>query len=108
MKAAPLYGDTFAFCAVLLEELEAGGTHRALRRHLATAGLQLLSHVTLALGGFDRLASLTAADAELCALRTELRLAAELGAVTEESFLALAEKADAIGRQIGGWLKKLE
>ncbi len=107
MTGSPLYRDTFALCGVLLEELEQDAGHERLRRRLGDGALRLLDDVALAFGGFERLERLEDADAELATLRTQLRLALELEVFEEETFLALAEQSDAIGRQVGGWLKKL-
>lgn len=107
MKPAPLYRDTLALCGVLLEETEAGTALGPLRRRLAEGAIRLLDEVTLALAGFDRAERLQAADAELCTLRAQLRLAVELELLEDESFLDLAEQADRVGRQVGGWLAKL-
>jgi hypothetical protein len=107
MIDSPLYRDTLAFCGVLLEETGPNPQHPRLCSRLADGALRLLDHVTLALAGFERMDRATDADAELRMLRTHLLLALELGVLDEESFLALAEQADGIGRQLGGWLKKL-
>ena len=107
MTASPLYRDTFALCGVLLEEVEASPGFTVLRRRLAEAALRLLEDISLALAGFERLEAVTAADAELRMLRTHLQLAYELEVFGEETFLALAEQANTVGRQLGGWLKKL-
>lgn len=106
MAATPLHRDTLALCGVLLEELEGHG-YDDLRRRLAGGSLRLLDQVTLALGGFERGERLHDADAELATLRVHLQLAYELGILDEDTFLALAEQADTVGRQLGGWLKKL-
>ncbi len=107
MSASPLYRDTFALCGVLFEELDPETPFESLNWHLQGGALRLLDHVTLALGGFELGEHLHGADAELATLRAHLHLAHELHVLPEESFLALAEQADAIGRQIGGWLRKL-
>jgi hypothetical protein len=105
---SPLLRDTLALAGVLLEELERTAGYDSLRRRLSEGVLRLLDHVTLALGGYHRASQVHAADAELRALRAHLLLAFELGLVGEELFVALGGQADAVGRQIGGWLKKLE
>ena len=107
MRASPLFRDTLALCGVLLQELAESPAYGALRQRLEAGALRLLDHVTLALGGFDRLEQVVAADAELRMLRTHLLLALELAALPEESFLSLSEQADTVGRQLGGWRKKL-
>lgn len=106
MKSAPIHRDALALCGVLLEELDAGEAQGDLRRHLGRTALGLLDEVSLAVSGFERRDRLREADAALRCLRTQLALAHELGVLAEEPFLDLAEQADLVGRQIGGWLKK--
>lgn len=107
MIGSPLYRDAIALCGVLLEELEGGARHPGLRRRLEEGALRLLDDVALALAGLDRLDRVEDADVELRTLRVHLHLAYELEVLEEEVFLALAGQADAVGRQVGGWLKKL-
>lgn len=107
MKEAPLYRDTLALCGVLLEDLDGSVSFAALRWRLCDGALRLLDAVALALGGFERTEQLLAADAELRALRAQLHLAFELELLEPESFFTLAEQADLVGRQVGGWLAKL-
>ncbi len=107
MTGPPLYRDTLALCGVLLAELEAESGHERLRGRMGDGALRLLDGVSLALAGFDRLDRVVDADAELCTLRTHFHLALELELLDEETFLALVEQADAIGRQLGKWLQKL-
>lgn len=107
MTRTPLYRDTLALCGVLLEEIEGRERFAPLRWQLAEGALRLLDHVTLALAGFGRADHLVAADAELRALRARLHLAVEIGLLEQDSFLDLAEHAAKIGRQLGGWLRKL-
>lgn len=102
----PLYRHTLALCGVLLEELDRGRDHEALRRRLTEGALRLVDDVVLALGDFERAERLLSADAELRTLRAHLHLAFELELVNEALFLALADQVDTIGRQLGGWLKK--
>ncbi len=108
MKDTPLFRDTFALCGVLFEVLEAHGDHAPLRRRLYDGALRLLDLVTLAAGDFDRFDRLADADEESHALRPHLALAFELGLIDEACFLGFAEQMDSIGRQIGGWLKRLD
>jgi len=104
----PLYRDTLGLCGVLLQELDGQSCHERLRIRLADGALRLLDQVTLAIAGHGRRECLEDADAELRALRAQLHLALELELLEEDAFLALAEQADVIGRQLGGWLKKLK
>lgn len=106
MKDTPLHRDTLALCGVLLEDMGEVGTE-VLGRHLATNALHLLDDVTLAVAGHRRRDRLEDADAGLRLLRTHLRLAHELGLFDRDLFLDLAGQADLVGRQLGGWLKRL-
>lgn len=107
MNGAPVYRDALALAGVLLEELPEPARHPILHRWLADGALRLLADVRLALVGIDRAESLAAADAGLAGLRAHLDLAYELQMLREESFLALAEQAEKVGRQLGGWRRKL-
>jgi len=107
MNGSPLYRDTLALCGVLLQEIDTVPGFAALRHRLAEGALRLLDEVSLAVAGYDRLERVQSADAELQALRSHLHLAFELALFDEETFLAVGEQTDAIGRQVGGWLKKL-
>jgi hypothetical protein len=107
MKGSPIYQDTMALCVVLIEEIETVRTCQPLCHRLTTGALRLVDHITLALSGFERQERLQDADAELLTLRTHLHLALELNILSEDEFLNLVEQADLVGRQIGGWLKKM-
>jgi hypothetical protein len=108
MKDAPIYRDTYSFCGVMLDELGMMGHQPELRERLARGALRLLDRIVLAVEGIDRHDNLLDADAELRLLRTHLRLALDLVLLEEGVFLDLVEQADLIGRQLGGWLNKLE
>ena len=108
MSKAPLYRDALTFAAVLLEVVEAGHSFAALRARLAHGALAVADLVAQALGGHDRHARLADADAELCALRARLALAPHLGLLDDDTFTGLVGCADVIGRQIGGWQRRLE
>lgn len=107
MRGSPIYQDTMALCVVLIEEIETVRTYQPICHRLATGALRLVDHITLALSGFERQERLQDADAELLTLRTHLHLALELNIIDEDEFLNLVEQADLVGRQIGGWLKKM-
>ena len=107
MREAPLHRDALALCGVLLQELEQAPAHEHLALRLAEGVLRLVDAVTLALHESDPYGPLTGADAELATLRAHLLLALELGVIDEDSYLDLSEQADRVGRQIGGWLRKL-
>jgi hypothetical protein len=102
---APLYTDAFALCEWLLGHF--GDDPRLLPQNLCHNGLALLDAVTLALKGRRREEQIDAADEGLIRLRTQLRLAATAGYLTEAQSLHALERADAIGRQLGGWMRAL-
>ncbi|HIJ84437.1 MAG: hypothetical protein HW380_1496 [Magnetococcales bacterium] len=110
-QPAPIYGATLQLAAMVLQTTETwdtrGGT-QPLPKRLQEGALRLVDHVVLALGGFDRRQRLTAADAELQTLRAHLFLALQLDLMEEERFLALAEATHHVGRQLGGWIKKIQ
>jgi hypothetical protein len=103
---APLYVDTFELCRWLMERFRTSS--EALPRHICQSGLGLLQAVTLALKGRRREEHMEMADERLIALRTQLRLAAACGYLEEAQMLFALERADRIGRQLGGWMKSQE
>ena len=112
MRDPTVHADAFALAAALLAEIEEGGRapHRALRERLSDAALRLAELVTLALTTRDaeeRHLRVLDADAALAVLRLHLRLARALDVLAEDAFLAFAEQSDCVGRQLGGWLRKL-
>ncbi len=102
---APLYTDTFALCEWLLNHF--GDDTRILPQTLCTQALRLLEAVTLALKGRRRDEQVDIADECLIRLRTQLRLAAATGYLSEAQMLHALERAEVIGRQIGGWMRAL-
>jgi hypothetical protein len=102
---APLYRDAFALCEWLVGRL--GDDDRVLARAVCARGLALLEAVCLALKGRRREANIDIADEQLIALRIELRLAAAAGYLTEAQVVHAMQRADAIGSQLGGWLRSL-
>lgn len=102
---APLYVDTFALCEWLLGRF--GDDSRTLPESLCRLGLTLLEAVTLALKGRRRDEHLEIADERLLALRVQLRLAAATGYLTDSQLMHALDRADVIGRQLGGWLRAL-
>ncbi len=102
---APLYVDTFALCEWLLGRF--GEDARALPRAICEGGLALLDAVTLALKGRRRDEQVEIADERLISLRTRLRLAAAAGYLSESQMIHALDRADSIGRQLGGWMRSL-
>ena len=78
-----------------------------LSTELCAHTLALLDQVTLALQGRDRDLQLDAADLSLVAVRLRLRVAEALGWLDARQLTHAVGLADAIGRQIGGWQKRL-
>ncbi|MEM7198740.1 MAG: hypothetical protein AAF628_00625 [Planctomycetota bacterium] len=107
MRDAPVQHDVLDLCALLMPEVEEATGRALLAEALGASALRLLDDVTLAAAGREREAHLAAADEELLLLRARLELAAGVGGVDEGLLVDLAGRADAIGRQIGGWVRSL-
>jgi hypothetical protein len=106
MKPAPLYTDAFDLCQWLLGQL--GEEPDALARRLCTTAMDLVEALALALKGWDRQLRIEQVDEHLLRLRIELRLAAACGLLAESQLLFALERADGIGRQLGGWIRSLD
>ncbi len=102
---APLYVDTFALCEWLLGRF--GEDSRVLPAAICDEALKLLEAVTLALKGRRRDEQVEIADERLIGLRTRLRLAAAAGYLSESQMIHALDRADSIGRQLGGWMRSL-
>ena len=74
---------------------------------VAQIAVALPRTVVFALKGIDRSEQLILADQHLIRLRMRLRLAWHAELLTEPQALYLLGLADDIGRQIGGWQKRL-
>ncbi|MBF0138169.1 MAG: four helix bundle protein [Magnetococcales bacterium] len=109
MRPAPLHGETMRLAAMILRLTEDPVISRSpLSRRLQEGALRLLDHVVLALAGIDRQRRLAAADAELQTLRAHLLLALEMRMLEEDRFMTVAESVHHVGRQLGGWIKKIK
>jgi hypothetical protein len=104
---APLFRDAYSLAGTVAAELEQGSSHSALRARLVQDTLRVLDAIVLALAGIERAERLVDADADLRLLRVHMRLACDLDVVDHEFLLAVAEEADRIGRQLGGWRRQL-
>lgn len=102
---APLYVDAFALCQWLLRHF--GEDSRVLPCALCRTALELLDAITLALKNRRREVQMEIADESLIRLRIQLRLAGETGYLNQSQMLYALERADVIGRQLGGWLRRL-
>lgn len=105
-RFAPLYTDAFHLCAWIQQRMADKG--EVLPNRLCASALDLLGAVTLALNGRGREEQIEYADDCLILLRTQIRLAMHCGHLAESQMLYALERADAIGRQLGGWKKSLE
>lgn len=104
---APVFTDSFALCEWLLSRLDQGTGTRVLSRQLCTDVLLLVESVALALKGRRVAENLEAADERLVTLRLKLRLAEATELLSQEQLLFALQATDAIGRQLGGWLRTL-
>ena len=105
MKRAPLFTDAFALCEWLFGHF--GDDYRVLPQALCARSLALLEAVTMALKDRQRHDQLDMADEQLIHLRTQLRLAAALNYLSEKQVVHAMERANTIGRQLGGWRRSL-
>ena len=102
MKEAPLFVDAYQM-SLQIFELELSPTVVADR--VRAYALDFVEAVALALRGEDVPKHLEDADATLLRLRLSLRLLIDLE--PRPILITLTEKIDGMGRQIGGWKRKL-
>ena len=103
---APLFTDAWDLSTWLLANLD--GQPASLPTSLCRLSLALLDAVVLALKDIDRDQQIAIADTTLIRLRMRVRLAVETGLLEQRQGLFLLEKADSLGRQLGGWIKSLD
>lgn len=103
---APIFTTSWDLCIWILTKARAQ-PHDILAQELAVEALRLLDTVTLALKNIDRVSALEDADLTLLRLRMRLRLAVEIDCLTDRQGQYALALADDIGRQIGGWQKRL-
>ena len=106
-RVAPLFTHGYDLHAWLVDRL-----NNVSRPDLAVPTLEqsrrLLESITLALQGFATHDRLILADEAAALLRLHLRLCEQKGLIDDCQYLFALEHVDTIGRQLGGWLKKLE
>lgn len=108
MKEAPLFIDAYDLHSWLVDRLEGQeGLTRVGETALAHSA-RLLEAVALAVARFDTADRLVQADEEATVLRVHLRLAADKRLLDDRQLLHANKVLQGIGRQIGGWRKKLE
>ena len=105
MTEAPLYVQSHAVALWLISNPPARGP---LEKHIHGLALHLVDHVILALKGFDRDRNIEDADASAVLLRAHLKLALDAGLIDDRQFLYITDEIISIGRQIGGWQRKIE
>ena len=103
---APIFTATYDLASWVLKVLNDNPDQ--VSRDLCSRALELLSLITFALKGRDRLMRLDAADEILIRIRLDLRLAADLGLIEQRQALHGLEMADGVGRQLGAWLRAEE
>lgn len=104
-KEAPIF--TAAWDLNLWVQRKLGGQSHVLADAVARESLAVLDAVVLALKGFERLDQVHLADRHLVRLRMRIRLAWETELMEERQARYLLELTDDIGRQLGGWQKRL-
>ena len=104
-ERAPIYVDAMALCEWIFVHFD--NREAVLPRTLCTTALSLVESVAIALRGRSRYDQVEAADDHLGRLRVELRLALARGLLDERQALYALDQANAIGRQIGGWLRDI-
>ena len=103
VRPAPLFVDSFNLAQWLHERFH--GHAEPLAAETARCGQHLLEALTLALKQRRRDWHMDQADELLIRLRVQLRMAEALGLLDEEQLYFALDRADAIGRQLGGWLR---
>lgn len=105
-RQAPLYTAAYDLADWVLGHLKDRPDH--LSADTCRLVLRLLDSIVLALKARDRLEALDEADRTLLQLRQRLRLAVPQTLLDERQALHGLERCDDIGRQLGGWLRRLE
>jgi hypothetical protein len=103
---APIFTVSWDLCTWILKKARAL-PHDLLARELALEALRLLDTVTLALKNIERESALEDADLILIRLLLRLRLAVETELLNDRQGQYALAQADDIGRQLGGWKKRL-
>jgi len=104
VKEAPLFVQTYAAARWMLDTIPASSP---IGDRIHRGALDLLDHIVLALKNFDREQRVEEADECNALLRVHVRLAHDLGLLDERRMLYIVGELDEIGRQLGGWLRRL-
>lgn len=108
MREAPLFVDCHDLWEWLTERLSDRDPSAELAATALVESRRLLDHVTLALSGFEPRQHALRADELATLLRLHVRLLAERRALDDKQLLHATERLDGIGRQLGGWRKRLD
>ena len=106
-EEAPLFVRSYDLHSWLLDRLEQVDHHPEVRVAVLASSRSLLENVSLALSGHATATRIAEADEDLVLLRIHLRLAAEKRLIDQRRLLHANEQLRDIGRQIGGWRKRL-
>ncbi len=106
---APLFAKSYDFVLWLDERTERFPKSQRFGFAVRIMGhaTAVLDGITLALKGFERPENVDRADQALALLRVQLRLAADRELLKQSQFAFAIERAEEIGRMIGGWKKRL-
>lgn len=110
-RDAPLYTEANDLAAWLVARAATWQKPGAscLAPRIAGAACDLVDAVALALTfPVNRGAYLERADASIVVLRTELRLAEQLGVISGRRLRFACERLRTIGRMVGGWRKRVD
>ena len=106
-EEAPLFVCAYDFYNWLLDRFEHEDRFTEVCKAVLGNSRSLLENVALALSGHSTGDRVADADEDLVRLRLHLRLAAEKHLIDHRRLLYATEQMRDIGRQIGGWRKRL-
>ncbi len=108
MKEAPVFIRAYDLYSWLLDRLGQTEKQPEVRRAVLRHSRTLLDAVSLALSRFDTYIRLIEADEQATLLRVHLRLARDKDLLDDRQLVYATRELRDIGRQIGGWLRRLE
>jgi len=108
MKEAPLFIHAYDLHSWLLDRFAGERAGGEVARAVLCHSRALLETLSLALSRFDTRERLVEADEHATLLRVHLRLASEKGLLEDRQLFHAVQQIRDVGRQIGGWRKKLE
>lgn len=108
MKEAPVFVRAYDLYSWLFDRLMRPDSPAMIGEHVLEKARRLLEALVLALSRFDTHRRVIEADEQAALLRIHLRIAAEKEALSDRQLMHAMRELREIGRQIGGWRKKLE